>query len=83
MQGNVSLKFILRLLLQPQRHTQGVKPNTSRAKADKEKEVELNAFDKFFSLNVESSDEEDKPNKHTPVNEDNDDSSVSRLLNDD
>eukprot|EP00957_Ditylum_brightwellii_P002633 202445-Ditylum_brightwellii.AAC.1 len=49
----------------------------------KEKEVKLNAFDKFCSLNVNSSDEEDKPNKRAPTNVDNNDSSASCLLSDD
>eukprot|EP00957_Ditylum_brightwellii_P210978 15365622-Ditylum_brightwellii.AAC.1 len=40
----------------------------------KQKEVELNAFDKFCSLNFESSDEEDKPNEHAPTAADNDNS---------
>eukprot|EP00957_Ditylum_brightwellii_P118645 9049789-Ditylum_brightwellii.AAC.1 len=49
-------------------------------KQKKEKEVELNTFDKFCSLHVESSNEEDKLNKHAPTNVDNDDSSASCLL---
>eukprot|EP00957_Ditylum_brightwellii_P169782 12922745-Ditylum_brightwellii.AAC.1 len=49
-------------------------------KQRKEKEVKLNAFDKFHVLNVESSNEEDKPNKHAPVDVDNNDSSASHLL---
>eukprot|EP00957_Ditylum_brightwellii_P126568 9646232-Ditylum_brightwellii.AAC.1 len=49
---------------------------------EKEKEVMLNIFDKFCSLNAESSNEEEKPNKHAPVNVDNDDSSASCLLSD-
>eukprot|EP00957_Ditylum_brightwellii_P074942 5695327-Ditylum_brightwellii.AAC.1 len=95
MQGNVRLE-ILRLL-QPQ-CAKRAKPNMSHAKADKvgykdlnafvnakkkEKEVELNTFDKFCSLNIESSNEEDDPNKHALIDVDNDDSSASRLLSDD
>eukprot|EP00957_Ditylum_brightwellii_P116084 8855717-Ditylum_brightwellii.AAC.1 len=53
------------------------------ANTKKEKEVELNVFDKFCSLNVESSDEEDKPNKHPPANVDNSNSSTSCLLSND
>eukprot|EP00957_Ditylum_brightwellii_P146352 11143498-Ditylum_brightwellii.AAC.1 len=49
----------------------------------KQKEVKLNAFDKFCSLNVESSDEEDKLNKHAPAAVDNNDSSASCLLSND
>ena len=52
-------------------------------KKRKDKEVKLNVFDKFCSLNVESSDEKDKPNKHAPTNVDNDDSSASCLLSND
>eukprot|EP00957_Ditylum_brightwellii_P143986 10971417-Ditylum_brightwellii.AAC.1 len=52
-------------------------------KKRKEKEVKLNAFNKFHSMNVESSNEEDKPNKHAPINAYNDDSSASCLLSDD
>eukprot|EP00957_Ditylum_brightwellii_P207034 15351174-Ditylum_brightwellii.AAC.1 len=48
----------------------------------KQKEVKLNAFNKFCSLNVDSSDEEDKPNVHAPAAADNDDSSVPHLLSD-
>eukprot|EP00957_Ditylum_brightwellii_P089094 6784456-Ditylum_brightwellii.AAC.1 len=96
MQGNIRLK-ILRLLNLQQR-AKHAKPNTNCAKADKvsykdinafvntkkkEKEVKLNAFDKFCSLNVENSNEEDKPNKHALIDVDNDDSSASRLLSDD
>eukprot|EP00957_Ditylum_brightwellii_P168550 12829437-Ditylum_brightwellii.AAC.2 len=51
-------------------------------KQKKEKGVKLNAFDKFCSLNVDSSDEEDKPNKHAPVDVDNGNSSASCLLSD-
>eukprot|EP00957_Ditylum_brightwellii_P045406 3441509-Ditylum_brightwellii.AAC.1 len=46
----------------------------------KQKEVKLNAFNKFCSLNVESTNEEDKPNKHAPATVDNNDSSASCLL---
>eukprot|EP00957_Ditylum_brightwellii_P014416 1085250-Ditylum_brightwellii.AAC.1 len=46
----------------------------------KEKEAKLNAFDKFCSLNVESSDKEDEPNKHAPTNVDNNNLSASCLL---
>eukprot|EP00957_Ditylum_brightwellii_P003344 253122-Ditylum_brightwellii.AAC.1 len=49
----------------------------------KEKEVKLNAFDKFCSLNVKSIDEEDKPNKRASTAVDNDDSSASHLLSND
>eukprot|EP00957_Ditylum_brightwellii_P041097 3111738-Ditylum_brightwellii.AAC.1 len=49
----------------------------------KEKEVELNAFDKFCSLNVESSNGEDKPNKRASTAVDDNDSSTSCLLSDD
>eukprot|EP00957_Ditylum_brightwellii_P102197 7790453-Ditylum_brightwellii.AAC.1 len=52
-------------------------------KQKKEKEVKLNAFDKFCSLNIESRDEEDKPNKCASTAVDNDDSSVSCLLSND
>eukprot|EP00957_Ditylum_brightwellii_P052645 3991434-Ditylum_brightwellii.AAC.1 len=50
------------------RRTKRAKPNTSQNKTDKrkEKEVKLNTFNKFCFLNVESSNEEDKPNKHAP-----------------
>ena len=51
-------------------------------KKRREKEVELNAFNKFCSLNVESSNEEDKPNEHAPAAADNDDSFASCLLSD-
>eukprot|EP00957_Ditylum_brightwellii_P094612 7205597-Ditylum_brightwellii.AAC.1 len=79
-------------------HMKRTKPNMSQNKVDKisykdlnafvnakrkEKEVELNAFNKFCSLNVESSNEEDEPNKHAPINVDNDNSSSSHLLSDD
>eukprot|EP00957_Ditylum_brightwellii_P103529 7887954-Ditylum_brightwellii.AAC.1 len=68
------------------RHMKRAKPNTNCGKADKvnykdlnafinTKEVKLNAFNKFCSLNVESSDEEDKLNKHAPVAANNNDSS--------
>eukprot|EP00957_Ditylum_brightwellii_P200883 15312995-Ditylum_brightwellii.AAC.1 len=62
--------------------TKCTKPDKTRKDADKkqEKQVELNAFDKFRTLNVESSDEEDKPSTHAPVNVDNNDSSTSCLL---
>eukprot|EP00957_Ditylum_brightwellii_P162248 12353879-Ditylum_brightwellii.AAC.1 len=71
------------------------KPNTSRNKVDmvsykglnafvnakrKEKEVKLNAFNKFCTMNVENSDEEDESNKHGPVDVDNNDSSASCLV---
>eukprot|EP00957_Ditylum_brightwellii_P135724 10350070-Ditylum_brightwellii.AAC.1 len=46
-------------------------------------EVELNAFDKLCSLNVKSSNEEDKPNKYAPAAADNNDRSTSHLLSDD
>eukprot|EP00957_Ditylum_brightwellii_P204908 15341334-Ditylum_brightwellii.AAC.1 len=49
-------------------------------KQRKEKEIKLNAFNKFCSLNVESSNEEDEPNKHAPVDVNNDNSSASCLL---
>eukprot|EP00957_Ditylum_brightwellii_P126102 9612998-Ditylum_brightwellii.AAC.1 len=49
----------------------------------KEKEVNLNAFDKFCSLNVECSDEKDKPNKCAHVDVDDDDNSTSCLLSND
>eukprot|EP00957_Ditylum_brightwellii_P054767 4150045-Ditylum_brightwellii.AAC.1 len=52
-------------------------------KQRKEKEVKLNAFNKFHSLTVESSNEEDESNKHTPINVDNNDSSVSCLFSND
>eukprot|EP00957_Ditylum_brightwellii_P025209 1908135-Ditylum_brightwellii.AAC.1 len=48
----------------------------------KQKEFKLNAFDIFFSLNAESSNEEDEPNKHAPAIADKDDSSASCLLSD-
>eukprot|EP00957_Ditylum_brightwellii_P113865 8680777-Ditylum_brightwellii.AAC.2 len=79
MQGNVRMKILC--LLRPQLRTKCAKPNTSCAKADKvsykdlndfvnakkkEKGTKLNTFEKFCSLNVESSNEEDKPNKHAP-----------------
>eukprot|EP00957_Ditylum_brightwellii_P014887 1122965-Ditylum_brightwellii.AAC.1 len=48
----------------------------------KQKEVKLNIFDKFISLNIESSDERDNPNKHAPAIADNNDSSASCLLSD-
>eukprot|EP00957_Ditylum_brightwellii_P054173 4103154-Ditylum_brightwellii.AAC.1 len=51
-------------------------------KKRREKEVELNSFDKVCSLSVESSNEEDKPNEHAPTTADNDDSSASCLLSD-
>ena len=51
-------------------------------KKRREKEVELNAFNNFCSLNVESSNEEDKPNEHAPAAADNDDSFASCLLSD-
>eukprot|EP00957_Ditylum_brightwellii_P021325 1608324-Ditylum_brightwellii.AAC.1 len=56
------------------------KAKNNLKKQRKEKEVKLKAFDIFCSLNVESSDEEDKPNKHAPTDVDNDDSSASCLL---
>eukprot|EP00957_Ditylum_brightwellii_P204052 15337388-Ditylum_brightwellii.AAC.1 len=68
------------------------KPNTNCDEVDKQKnlrrqkkqkEVKVNALDKFCSLNVESSNEEDKPNKHAPAAADNDGSSTSHLLSDD
>eukprot|EP00957_Ditylum_brightwellii_P125905 9597888-Ditylum_brightwellii.AAC.1 len=49
----------------------------------KQKEVKLNAFDKFCSLNVESSDEEDEPNKLAFATANNNDSSASCLLSHD
>eukprot|EP00957_Ditylum_brightwellii_P194760 14835464-Ditylum_brightwellii.AAC.1 len=52
-------------------------------KQRKEKEVKLNAFGKFCSLPVDSSNKEDKPNKHAPVDVDNSDSSASCLLGND
>eukprot|EP00957_Ditylum_brightwellii_P094306 7180440-Ditylum_brightwellii.AAC.1 len=78
MQRNIRLKILH--LLHPQ-CAKCTKPNTSHAKVDKvsykdlnafvnakrkEKEVELNAFDKFCSLNVEISNEENEPNKRAP-----------------
>eukprot|EP00957_Ditylum_brightwellii_P026921 2035245-Ditylum_brightwellii.AAC.1 len=52
-------------------------------KQRKEKEVKLNTFHQFCSLNVESSNEEEEPTKHTPTNADKNDSSASCLLSDD
>eukprot|EP00957_Ditylum_brightwellii_P026747 2022933-Ditylum_brightwellii.AAC.1 len=49
----------------------------------KQKEVELNAINKFCSLNVESSNEEDEPNEHATAAADNNDSSASGLLSND
>eukprot|EP00957_Ditylum_brightwellii_P091586 6973519-Ditylum_brightwellii.AAC.1 len=49
----------------------------------KEKEVKPNVFDKFCSLNINSSNEEDKPNKCAPTNVDGNDSSASCLLSND
>eukprot|EP00957_Ditylum_brightwellii_P210258 15364748-Ditylum_brightwellii.AAC.1 len=64
------------------RRTKCTKPDETHKDADKkkEKQAKLNAFDKFRTLNVESSNAEDKPNTHAPTNVDNDDSSTSRLL---
>eukprot|EP00957_Ditylum_brightwellii_P058584 4442970-Ditylum_brightwellii.AAC.1 len=49
-------------------------------KQKKEKQAKLNAFNKFCTLNVEHSDEEDKPSMHAPTNVDNNDSSTPCLL---
>eukprot|EP00957_Ditylum_brightwellii_P153726 11700542-Ditylum_brightwellii.AAC.1 len=95
MQGNIRLKILC--LPNPQWCAKRAKPNTSQNKADeitykdlnvfvnaksKEKEVELNASVKFCSLNVDSSNEEDEPNKHAPVDVDNNDSYASCPLSD-
>eukprot|EP00957_Ditylum_brightwellii_P197171 15022497-Ditylum_brightwellii.AAC.1 len=65
-------------------HVKHAKPDKMQKDADKkkEKEVKLNIFDKFHTLNIESSNEEDKPNMHAPTNVDNDDTSASCLLSD-
>eukprot|EP00957_Ditylum_brightwellii_P141913 10811584-Ditylum_brightwellii.AAC.1 len=52
-------------------------------KQRKEKEVEINAFDKLYSLNVKSSDKEGKLNEHAPAADDNDDSNTPCLLSND
>eukprot|EP00957_Ditylum_brightwellii_P042570 3223452-Ditylum_brightwellii.AAC.1 len=75
------------------------KSNTSQTGADKvtykdlntfvnakkkEKEVEINAFNKVCSLNVESREEEGKLNEHAPAADNNDDGSdASRLPSND
>eukprot|EP00957_Ditylum_brightwellii_P065261 4950161-Ditylum_brightwellii.AAC.1 len=56
------------------------KAKTNLKKQRKEKQVKLNAFNKFCTLNVESSDEEDKPSAHAPTNVNNNDSAASCLL---
>eukprot|EP00957_Ditylum_brightwellii_P131691 10044365-Ditylum_brightwellii.AAC.1 len=55
------------------------KANKSQKKR-KEKEVDINAFDKFCSLNVESSEKEEELNVYAPVAADNNDSSTSCIL---
>eukprot|EP00957_Ditylum_brightwellii_P122930 9373147-Ditylum_brightwellii.AAC.1 len=52
-------------------------------KKKKEKEVEINAFNKFCSFNIESSDKEGKLKKSTPTADDNNNSDASRLLSND
>eukprot|EP00957_Ditylum_brightwellii_P000878 69819-Ditylum_brightwellii.AAC.1 len=49
----------------------------------KEKQVKLNAFDKFCTLNVESSDNKDKPSPRASIDVDNKGSSDSCLLSND
>eukprot|EP00957_Ditylum_brightwellii_P121388 9257487-Ditylum_brightwellii.AAC.1 len=49
-------------------------------KQKKEKQIKLNAFEKFRTLNVKSSDDEDKPGAHASIDVDNDDSSTSCLF---
>eukprot|EP00957_Ditylum_brightwellii_P153267 11664942-Ditylum_brightwellii.AAC.1 len=49
----------------------------------KEKQVKLNAFGKFCTLNVKSSDNKDKPNTRASIDVDNNDSSTSCLLSND
>eukprot|EP00957_Ditylum_brightwellii_P157966 12023755-Ditylum_brightwellii.AAC.1 len=49
----------------------------------KEKQVKLNVFDKFCTLNVKSSDNKDKPSTRASIDVDNNDSSASYLLSND
>eukprot|EP00957_Ditylum_brightwellii_P201813 15327347-Ditylum_brightwellii.AAC.1 len=49
----------------------------------KEKEVKINAFNKFCSLNVESSNKEGKLNKHAITADNDDGSNTSCLLSND
>eukprot|EP00957_Ditylum_brightwellii_P094348 7183833-Ditylum_brightwellii.AAC.1 len=56
------------------------KPSTNCDEADKVSYKDLNAS---VNAKVESSKEEDEPNKHAPAAADNNDSSASCLLSDD
>eukprot|EP00957_Ditylum_brightwellii_P008985 679409-Ditylum_brightwellii.AAC.1 len=63
-----------------------VTPALNKAKKSqkkRKKKVTINAFNKFCSLNAESSNEESKPEVHAPAADDNNDSSASHLLSDD
>eukprot|EP00957_Ditylum_brightwellii_P005097 387568-Ditylum_brightwellii.AAC.1 len=51
-------------------------------KKRKEKEIKFNSFNKFCSLNVESSNKEGKLKERAPVADDDSNSDASRLLSD-
>eukprot|EP00957_Ditylum_brightwellii_P071983 5470813-Ditylum_brightwellii.AAC.1 len=57
--------------------------NKAKKKQKKEKEVKINAFNKFCSLNVESSDEEGELKESAPAVHSNSKSEASRLLSND
>eukprot|EP00957_Ditylum_brightwellii_P107111 8172279-Ditylum_brightwellii.AAC.1 len=57
--------------------------NKAKKIKKEEKEVEINAFGKFHSLNVESSNREGKLKEYAPAADNDDDSNASRLLSND
>ena len=57
-----------------------IKAKKNLKQQKKEKQVKLNALNKFFPLNVKSSDDKDKPSTCASIDVDNNNSSASHLL---
>eukprot|EP00957_Ditylum_brightwellii_P149474 11383163-Ditylum_brightwellii.AAC.1 len=57
--------------------------NKTKKNKKQKKEVKINAFNKFCSLNIESSDKEGEHKENAPAANDGSDSDASRLISND